>query len=382
MLKPIDLNNNCRAIIECIIKYNEISQNEIANKTKINRSIVSKEMINLKKMNLIKIEPIKNKNVISFNHKFSNTIIIEIDRYFIHAFLNTSLGYNIEMASYKIDVLDVVTLFSKLEMIIDEFIDKATHSIIGIGIAVHGIVDKQHSIRFAPNTDWNNLNLKSSLENKYNIFTTVVNVANVTAVSEAAIADLNDESLLSVTVHSGVGAGFIFNDKLFIGDSGYSLELGHFGLWNHESLCSCGSKGCLETEISYPQLINKMIDQGIEDASIDKLVQLYNENNEIILPIYNEYLSYLAYGLRNLFLIIDPAIIKINCQILQQIPKSIEILKTKIYSPIIKYQELSVSNLNSATRMFGLSIILCQGYLNLSKINMYNSKKELLKSYK
>ncbi|MFV0379565.1 MAG: ROK family protein [Anaerorhabdus sp.] len=382
MLKPLELNHNCIDIIECVIKSGNISQNEIANRTGINRSIVSKEMINLKSLNLINVNQSKNRNVISFNHHFANTIIIEIDRFYIHAFLNSALGYNIKKDSHKIDVLDVVTLFSKLEFIIDDFIDQSQVDIIGIGVAVHGIVDKQHSIRFAPNTDWNDLNLKTALENKYNIFTTVVNVANVTAVSESVIADLGKDSLLSVTVHSGVGSGFVFDNRLFIGDNGYSLELGHFNLLNHNKPCSCGSKGCLETEIAYPQLIDQMSELGIEDPSIDKLVQLYNLNDEKALTVYNNYLNYLAYGLKNLFLIVDPAIIKINCQILQQIPKSIEILKTKIYSPIIKYKDLSVSNLNSATRVFGLSIILCQGYLGLSGVNLYTSKDELLISYK
>ncbi len=378
----IDLNKNSKKIIAKIISEGSISQNEIAHKINVNRSIVSKEIVHLEQQKLINITSDKNKKIISFNDKLSNTIIIEIDRYFITASLTTMLGYNIKQIEVPLDILNVADLFTAIENVIDKLIALSKVEIIGIGIAVHGIVDANHNIRYAPNTNWNDLNLQNALEKKYAIYTTVVNVANVTAYTEKLFSSPDIGSLLSININSGVGAGFIYNNEIFIGTNGYSLEFGHFKLLGCEKKCDCGNTGCLETEISYPNLIKKMEEIGIENASIDTFITLYNQGNPKITAIYDEYLEILAYGVRNLFLIIDPSQVVINCKIINSIPKSIEILKAKIHSPLINYVNIKSSNLTSTTRCLGLAAIITKRHLNLKTINLDIVKKQIINSYK
>lgn len=382
MIQPLKLNKNECTILECIIREQEISQNEIANLTNTNRSIVSKTITGLENTNLLLITNDKNKKMISFNHAFSNTILIEIDRYYIHAFLNTSLGYNLHQIARKINIKDVSDLFNQVELIIDELLSISETQIIGIGFSVHGIVERNHKIAYAPNTNWTNLDLKSTIEAKYEIFTTVLNVANVSVLSENVLSSPSLNSQVSINIHSGVGAGFILNDDLYIGSNGHSLEIGHFHLFGNDNICDCGASGCLETEISYPALIKKMEAYGYKNASIELFIELYLQHVRPIELLYNEYLDYLAFGLRNLFLVIDPDEIRINCQIMQAIPKSIEILKSKIQSPIIDGSNISISNLNSSTRCLGLSTQLCKGFLGLHSINLYNQRQNVFKSYK
>lgn len=381
MLKPLDLSKNSRLILENVIKNGSISQNEIANQININRSIVSKEITSLETTKLISTTNEKNRKVISFNHNFANTIIIEIDRYFIHGFLNTSLGYNLHKKSIKIDVMEVSDLFANIDCVIDYFLTKSTVSIIGIGVSVHGIVEKNNIISYAPNTKWNNLNIKDVVEKKYDIFTTIFNVANVSAITESVIAIPSTKSLVSINIHSGIGAGFIFNDELFIGSNGHSLEIGHMQLLGYSKKCDCGSYGCLETEIAYPKLIDELVALGIPDASIETFISLYNAGDTRVIKLYDKYLNLLSTAIRNLYLIIDPDIIKINCEIFQSIPKSIEILKSKIYSPIINGSNISISRLNSSTRCLGLSTQITKGYTGINKFNVYSSRQAILDSY-
>lgn len=382
MKKPLTLSKNSCLILENVILNGKISQNEIANQTNINRSLVSKEVANLETTNLISIENDKNKKVLSFNQNFGNTILIEIDRYFIHGFLNTSLGKNIEKVSINIDVMNVSDLFTYIEHTIDKFLELTDKQIIGIGFSVHGIVEENHVISYAPNTKWNNLNIKDVIEKKYDIFTTVLNVANVSVLTENVIAKPSINSLVSVNIHSGVGAGLILDNKLFIGASGHSLEIGHFQLLGFDNTCDCGEQGCLETEISYPRIIDKMKTLGITDASIDKFIELYQQGNKEIEAMYDEYLTLLSSGIRNLYLVIDPSILKINCEIFQAIPKSVEILKSKVHSPIVNGSNISISTLNSSTRCMGLSVQLTKGFLGLDSINLYSQRNEFINSYK
>lgn len=381
MDKSLILNKNSKLIIENIIENDSISQNEIANQTSINRSIVSKEVAILEQNKIIKISSSKNKKILKFNHEFVNTIIIEIDRYFIHGFLNTGLGYNIDSIQIKMDILEVSDLFNEIEKIINTFLAKSSKTIIGIGFSVHGIVNNENSITYAPNTKWHNLDLKHAIEEKYEIPTYIINSANVCAITEKIFTQPNIHSILSINIHSGVGAGFIFSDELFIGNSGNSLEFGHFNILGHSKKCDCGSIGCLETEISYPNIITKMQNLNIEEATIENLITLYNANDERAINIYNEYIDLLSFGMRNLFLVIDPQKVKINCQIIQSIPKSIEIIKAKIYSPIIQTTDISSSKLNSQTRCIGLSTEICKDYFNLHSINLNNSKDKIIKSF-
>ncbi len=381
MLSPLKLNKNSISIIENIIKNGKISQNEIANQTNINRSIVSKEIPMLEKLKLIKIKNVKNKKFISFNHKFANTILIEIDRYFIHGFLNTSLGYSIKKKSIETDILEVSDLFKNVEEIIDEFIKVSKVPVIGIGIAVHGIVEHNHMISYAPNTKWNNLNLKSVFEEKYDIFTTIINVANVSAITENIISPNPNLSLASVSVHSGVGAGLILKNKLYTGSNGRSLEIGHLNIKGDSKKCDCGGTGCLETEISYPRIIDKMTDLNIKNPSIETFINLYKKGNKDIIKLYEEYIELLSIGISNLYLIIDPDILKINCEIFRSIPKSVEILKSKIHSSIINQTNITISKLNSSTRCLGLSVEITRYFLGLDFINIYTQRSKFIDSY-
>lgn len=381
MISPLMLSKNSIQIIENIIQNGQISQNEIAHQTNINRSIVSKEMAILETTQLITITNEGNRKLLSFNDNFAHTILIEIDRYFIHAFLNTALGYNIHSLSKRIDVYEVDDLFTNIEKIIDKLLNISHKPIIGIGFAVHGIVEMNHVISYAPNTKWSNLDLKSVIEKKYDIYTTVLNVANISAITEKVIAMPSTKSLVSVNIHSGVGAGFVMNDSLFVGSNGHSLEIGHINLLGHNYLCDCGANGCLETEISYPRLIDKMTRLGFENPTIEEFIKLYNNGNLQIIKLYNEYIELLAHGVRNLYLIIDPDILKINCEIFQSIPKSIEILKSKIHSSIINGTNISISRLNSSTRCLGLSTQITKGYLGLNSINLYQTRQRYINSY-
>lgn len=382
MISPLNLNKNVIKILENIISNVEISQNEIANQTSINRAIVSKEISFLETTGLINISSDKNKKIISFNHHFANTILIEIDRYYIHAFLNTSLGYNLEKISVNIDIIEVSDLFLQLENIIDTFINKSTKPIIGIGFAVHGIVEKNHTISYSPNTKWKYLNIKDVIEGKYDIYTTLLNVANISAITEKLISLPSNNSLASVDVFTGVGAGLMINDDLFIGANGHSLEIGHMQLLGNQTKCDCGATGCLETEISYPNLLLKMEKLGYENQTIEDFITLYQEGDSNIKFLYDEYISLLALAIRNLYLVVDPDIVKINCKIVSSIPKSIEILKSKIYSSILSETNISNSQLNSSTRCLGLSAHITKGFIGLSSINIHANSHYFIDSYK
>jgi predicted NBD/HSP70 family sugar kinase len=58
-----------------------------------------------------------------------------------------------------------------------------------------------------------------------------------------------------VKVAGGVGAGIVLGGRLHRGATGIAGEIGHVQVREHGTVCRCGNRGCLETEVSVPSLL-------------------------------------------------------------------------------------------------------------------------------
>ena len=124
--------------------------------------------------------------------------------------------------------------------------------ISGLGVGVPGLVDFAGVLHRAPNLrDWEGLPvadllcemLARPLRSLY-----CDNEANLAALGERWFGgrdDLSDFVLVSGEI--GVGAGIVIGGELFRGVQGLGGELGHVTVEPAGQLCSCGSRGCLET---------------------------------------------------------------------------------------------------------------------------------------
>ncbi|OBT08505.1 transcriptional regulator [Vibrio sp. UCD-FRSSP16_10] len=74
----------------------------------------------------------------------------------------------------------------------------------------------------------------------------------------------NKNSVL-ISVHNGIGAGIILEDKVLQGRLGNVGELGHIQIDPNGDLCHCGNKGCLETVASSYSLL-RQAKQAIADG--------------------------------------------------------------------------------------------------------------------
>lgn len=60
-----------------------------------------------------------------------------------------------------------------------------------------------------------------------------------------------------VGLTNGVGAGLLLNNSLFLGNHGFAGELGHMTIDSDGPLCTCGNRGCLETYVSVPRIMQR-----------------------------------------------------------------------------------------------------------------------------
>lgn len=149
-----------------------------------------------------------------------------------------------------------------------QLVADAERPLLGIGIATPGIVDDAGVVATAAHLKWNNLPLAADLSRDFALPVAVVNDANAAALAELTFGDDPAENLICVRVDEGVGAGLVLDGRLFAGSSFAAGEIGHVVVDPGGTLCACGKRGCLETEVSEPLLNRRLQAKAADGAAI------------------------------------------------------------------------------------------------------------------
>ncbi|HEY6596146.1 MAG TPA: ROK family glucokinase [Asanoa sp.] len=134
----------------------------------------------------------------------------------------------------------------------------AGHEVEAVGIGAAGWIDASRSIvLFAPNIAWRDEPLRDYVSAATGLPVIVENDANVAAWAEfrhGAARDA-DDSMVMLTIGTGVGGGIVLGGELYRGSHGIAAELGHMGLVPGGHLCGCGRLGCIEQYASGNALV-------------------------------------------------------------------------------------------------------------------------------
>jgi glucokinase len=117
----------------------------------------------------------------------------------------------------------VMQLFNVTEKLINE-------SVTAIGIGVPGLVDEEHGIVFDVINipSWTQLPLKQLMEERFHVPVLINNDANCFAVGEYYFGKgVEGDSMVGLTVGTGLGSGIILKGKLY---SGKTCGAGEFGM--------------------------------------------------------------------------------------------------------------------------------------------------------
>ncbi|HEY9695388.1 MAG TPA: ROK family protein [Oculatellaceae cyanobacterium] len=134
-----------------------------------------------------------------------------------------------------------------MRSLIDELLQ--TQKPAAIGVSFGGPVDaKTGTVRLSHHVSgWENTPLKEILQTEFQVPVSVDNDANVAALGEHRFgAGMGYDSLLYITVSTGVGGGWILNQQPWRGTEGMAGEIGHTVVDPNGAICLCGKRGCLE----------------------------------------------------------------------------------------------------------------------------------------
>ena len=198
--------------------------------------------------------------------------------------------------------------------------------ISAVSLVVPGTVNVQEGVVVkAPNLPClNGFHLAAALTEELNVPAILENDANAAAVGEMwQGAAVGCNTIICVTLGTGVGGGIILDGKLWRGVDGAAAEIGHMCVDPFGGVaCTCGSRGCLEVFASATAIVRMTreamprypdsILQGKENRTAEAIFEAGQEGDELALEIFRRMGVYLGIGLANLINILNPEMIVIG----------------------------------------------------------------------
>ncbi len=161
-------------------------------------------------------------------------------------------------------------LANKIITTIQQALEEQKHEIAGIGIGFPGLVSfhEQRVMRMPNAPSLAEINLYQEIQEKFQIplvFENNTNAATLAEMKFGAAQGVSD--WLYVRIGFGVGAGLVLDGKLRRGKSGYAGEIGHINIDPEGNECACGSRGCLETVASAPNIVRRTRERLLRDST-------------------------------------------------------------------------------------------------------------------
>lgn len=114
------------------------------------------------------------------------------------------------------------------------------------GVSTAGVVSENGELIYSPNLDWKNTDIYNALESVFGVNGIVENDCNAAAYGEWIMRNRIPQSLVYITLSTGIGMGMVSNGKVVKGDNFGFGEAGHTIVEPDGIECTCGRKGCLQ----------------------------------------------------------------------------------------------------------------------------------------
>jgi glucokinase len=186
---------------------------------------------------------------------------------------------------------------------------------VPVGVGAAGIVDRDGAVRYAPNVAWRDVALRDEVAALLDGPVTVENDANVAAWGEyrAGAGQEAADSMVMLTIGTGVGGGLVLGDRLVRGAHGLGAEFGHIIVAEGGPRCPCGNEGCLEAVASGTALGRLGLERlGTRYATGKAVTAAAQEGNPQAVEIVAETGFWLGVGIASLVNALDPELVVVG----------------------------------------------------------------------
>ncbi|MBY3621852.1 ROK family protein [Acinetobacter sp. CUI P1] len=374
---------NRSLIIREIVKKGMISRADLSKAVALTRATISVQVADLLEDELVVETQLEHNAVgrkpimLSLNADAGYALGIDLDYGQISFALTDLLGRPVFSNIVKLETTDYSEILALLIKHIITYKKNYTNSrygIIGIVIAIHGLVSNQEVIHYVPRLGWNDVNLKADLEKALDLEIHLENNSNLSSFAERVYVHHDTDNLLSATFHSGIGLGMIINNKFFRGHDGFAGEIGHMIVVPGGRPCKCGNKGCWEKYASESNIMEVLSDKKkTPNITYEQIQEWIDQGDVEVTEIMDEFIYYLSIGLNNMINIYNPDVIVIDSELLRIYPDSIHKIKQNLNSQISHYRELLISTLGKNSSILGACALAIQYFLDVPVLNLPNA---------
>ena len=246
------------------------------------------------------------------------------------------------------------------EMIVE--IDK--NLIIGIGIAVAGVIDSEKGIILkSPNIPvFDGFEIKKEIENVLNIEVRVCNDVDCLLLAEAKFgAGQRYSNILAVALGTGVGGGIMIDGKIIQGKHGSAGEIGHMVI--NKKYKAQSAKLIKEELLTFEDLCSRKWFEAMSKKP-KEIEDKARAGDEESLKLFEEYGINFGISLANLINILDPEIVILGGGISRThdlfMPKAKEIMQQLIISPRAREIEVVLAKFATFSSAFGASLLFTE----------------------
>nr|WP_263323388.1 ROK family protein [Neobacillus sp. Marseille-Q6967] len=368
---------NRSLIISKIIEHGMISRAELAKITGLNKATVSVQAAELLAEELLIETHQEHKNLgrrpimLSINQQAGYALGIDLDHKEVTFTLSDLKGCPLEIKKLELTTSDYNQIFELLALQIKDFQNQYSNTrygVIGVVIGIHGVVNNTEEIYFVPHLQWRNKDLKEDLKNKTGLTVYIENNANLCSIAEKVYRHHQSESLLSVSLSSGIGLGFIVNGNMLKGYHGYAGEIGHMIVVPDGKPCRCGNMGCWEqyaSEYSFFKHLNEN-----ERLSEKEIYSMMHSLKPAVTKHMEQFIKFLSIGLNNIINLYNPEVLVINSELLRLYPGALSKIKERITSTVGQYRDLVISEFGIKACSMGACALAIKHFLEVAELNL------------
>ncbi|MFB5197015.1 ROK family protein [Neobacillus sp. KR4-4] len=371
---------NRSLIIREIVKEGMISRADLSKATNLTRATISAQVADLLEEGLIIETHLEHYSVgrkpimLSLNGDAGYALGIDLDYGQISFTISDLLGCPVSSSIIQLNTTKYEEILPILIQQIKRIKSNYTSSrygIVGIVVAIHGLVTKDEEIHYVPRFDLHEVNLKSDLEREINIAIYIENNANLSSFAERVYVHHETDNLLCATLYSGIGLGMMMKNDFFRGHDGFAGEIGHMIVVPEGKPCNCGNKGCWEKYASESSIFEYLSEKRqIKDLTYEHIQKWLNEGDEEVHQLMEDFLFYLSIGLNNMINMYNPDVLVLDSELLRIYPDSLHKISKNLNSSISHYRELMISTIGKKSCVLGACALAIKQFLDVPMLNL------------
>ncbi len=374
----LNINSNEKLVLKEIFNHQNISRTEISKNLGINKATISSILNKLKSKSLVREvgegdstksggrKPI----LLKVNHLYGYFISLDLTYSSVEVMYNYFDGNVIQHESYKLPNDNVSSILDILKEHVDVREKHDTiHGLLGMSVSIHGVVDNDQNVIYLPFHKTDGVSITEMLKEFAQVPVMIENEANLSALYERNFKhSLSINNLIALSIHKGIGAGLIINNKLYRGANGEAGEIGKTLVSKVSNNVETYHK--IEDIFSQEALLQNLSHQLGETLTLSKLIQYYKERNSVVVQEMEQFINKIAILIHNLNTQFNPNAFYVNCPLINEMPEILEEIKEqfKQYSRNEIQIKLN-SNVKYAT-LLGGTLAIIQKVLQIEDIEL------------